>query len=101
MASEEQILKSIKSRDKQVLELVVDKHCLLLWKICQKSQNDPLVSERLVTEVFQQLWQNPEKFTGEKKLLLLLILCCKEKIAELGNETKNHFSKDESDSSQK
>ncbi len=86
MATKEQILKSIKSKDKQALELVVEKHYLLLWKICQKVKNDPLVSERLVTEVFKQLWHEPEKFLGDKKLLLLLILCCKEKIAQLGDE---------------
>ncbi len=34
MATEEQILKRIKSKDKQALELVVEKHYLLLWKIC-------------------------------------------------------------------
>lgn len=91
MATEEQVLKGITCRNKKVFELVVDKHYLLLWKICQKAQPDPLVSERLVTEVFQQLWQSPEKFTGDKKLLLLLILCCKERIEKLETETENYF----------
>lgn len=96
MTTEDKILERIKAKDKKVFGLVVDKHYLLLWKICQKTQPDPVVSERLVTEVFQQLWQNPAKFTGEKKLLLLLILSCKEKIAKLETEAENRSLKGKS-----
>lgn len=83
MTIDQQLLERIMSKDKYALELLVDRYQLLLWKICWKEQADPVICERFVTQVFQQLWNRPEEFTGEKRFTLLLVTYCKEKTTEL------------------
>lgn len=97
MATDEQLLKKIIFRDRQALEILVDRYYLLLWKVCQKVETNPLICERLITCVFQQLWNRPQEFVGKKRLLLILIICCKEKISKKEMNKKSRFPEDESD----
>ena len=83
MTTDEQLLNRIEFKDRRAMELVFDRYYLLLWRICWKAQADSFICERLITQVFQQLWNQPQEFSGEKRFILLLVTCCEEKMAEL------------------
>lgn len=93
MATDEQLLEKIKLKDRQALELLVDRYSSLLWRVCQKAEENPLSCENLVTQVFKQLWNHPQEFGGKKRLLLMLLICCNEKISEKEINKNSRFPK--------
>lgn len=80
MTTDGQLLERLKFRDKVALELIYDEYYLLLWKVCYREFNDHAVCENVLTEVFQRLWENPQQFSGDKRLVFYLIDCVNGKI---------------------
>ncbi|RLQ91289.1 hypothetical protein [Planomicrobium sp. Y74] len=82
MRADERLIKALLQRDKKAFEELYDRYHLLLWKIASETETDHRICEQLVTQVFKQVWQKPHEFMGEKRLTLLLIECCREKMKE-------------------
>lgn len=82
MRTDERLIEDLLKRDKKALEEIYDRYHLLLWKIASEAESDQHVCEQLVTQVFTQIWQCPREFTGKRRLVLLLIECCRTKIKE-------------------
>lgn len=83
MTTDELLLERLKFRDEAALELIYDQYYLLLWKVCSRNFNDQVECERVLTEVFHQLWKCPQHFSGDKRLLFYLIECTNSKIASM------------------
>lgn len=79
MTTDGQLIERLQLKDKAALELIYEQYHLLLWKVCCQEFADQIVRERILTEVFQQLWQQPQQFSGNKRLVFYLIQCVKEK----------------------
>lgn len=80
MTTDGQLLERLKFREKAALELIYDQYYLLLWKVCKRQFNDQAVCERVLAEVFHQLWKNPQQFSGNKRLIFYLLECVDGKI---------------------
>lgn len=82
MHTDAQLIRALADSDKKAFEELYDRYHLLLWKIAAKDESDHHVCEQLVTEVFKQVWLKPNEFVSEKRLVLLLIECCRSKMKE-------------------
>ena len=82
MITDERLIKGLLKRDQKALEEIYDRYHLLLWKIASEAESDQRVCEQLITQVFTHIWNNSHEFTGNKRLALLLIECCRTKIKE-------------------
>ncbi|RLQ84941.1 hypothetical protein [Planomicrobium sp. Y74] len=89
MSIDEDLLKRIADHDKWAFEIIVDKYHILLWRVCWTRKSEDLLCEQLITQVFHQLWTHPEAFIGEKRLLFLLVECCKQKVTEADNQERD------------
>lgn len=78
---EEQWIRRLAERDQQALSEIYDRYHLLVWNFAQRNQADQSVCEELVNYVFNQLWTRPEEFKNGRQLAVLLIECCKSKMA--------------------
>ncbi|HSP21154.1 MAG TPA: hypothetical protein VLQ20_02385 [Planococcus sp. (in: firmicutes)] len=81
MGIDEQWICRIADRDKQALSEIYDRYHLLVWNFARRNQADHEACEKLVHHVFNQLWAHPEEFKNGRRLALLLIECCKSKMA--------------------
>lgn len=82
MLVDERLIRSLLKHDKMAFEELYDRYHLLLWKIVSAAESDHRICEQLVTQVFKQVWQKPHEFIGDKRLVLLLIECCRAKMKE-------------------
>lgn len=82
MRTDERLMEALLQRDKGALEELYDRYHLLLWKIVSEAEKDQRICEQLVAQVFKQVWHRPTEFSGEKRLALLLIECCRAKMKE-------------------
>lgn len=80
MTTDGQLIERLCFRDTAALELIYDQYHLLLWNICYREFADPVICERILGRVFKQLWQKPQQFSSEKRLLFYLIASLKEYI---------------------
>lgn len=81
MSIDEQLIHRLEKRDKQALSEIYDRYHLLIWNFAQRNHIDPSVCEKLVQHVFHKLWTSPDEFKNGRQLALLLIECCKLKMA--------------------
>ncbi|MFC4713532.1 RNA polymerase sigma factor [Planococcus dechangensis] len=80
MTTDGQLIERLHFKDPTALELIYDQYHPLLWNICSREFADPVICERILSGIFQKLWQKPQKFSGERRLLFYLIICLKEDI---------------------
>ena len=80
MTTDGQLIERLCFKDPVALELIYDQYHLLLWNICSREIADPMICERILSGVFKQLWQKPQQFSGEKRLLFYLLACLKKDI---------------------
>ncbi|ANU20607.1 hypothetical protein BBI15_10450 [Planococcus plakortidis] len=88
MTTDGQLLERLKFRDRTALESIYDEYYLLLWKACYRKFNDQAECERVLTEVFRQLWECPQQFSGDRRLVFYLIECTNNTMARLKRETQ-------------
>lgn len=81
MSIDDQLIHRLANRDKQALSEIYDRYHLLVWNFAQRNQTDQAVCEKLVHHVFNHLWARPEEFKNGRRLAVLLIECCKAKMA--------------------
>ncbi len=91
MTTDGPLLERLKFRDKTALELIYDEYYLLLWKACCREFDSQADCERILTEVFRQLWEHPHQFSGNKRLLFYLIECTNKKIVAKKRERQCPF----------
>lgn len=81
MGIDEQWIRRLADRDKQALSEIYDRYHMLVWNFARRNQADQAACEKLVHHVFSQLWACPDEFKNGRQLALLLIECCKLKMA--------------------
>jgi DNA-directed RNA polymerase specialized sigma24 family protein len=83
MTTDEQLFIGLYNQEKQSLADLYDRYSQLLWKISYRTVADDAICERILREVFQDIWANPDKFNNGRKLSSLLIECCLSRIDSL------------------
>lgn len=79
MGIDEQLISRLADRDKQALSEIYDRYHLLVWNFARRLQANPADCEKLVEQVFIELWTHPEEFKKGRKLAFVLIEYCKSK----------------------
>ncbi|MBT2569757.1 hypothetical protein [Planococcus sp. ISL-110] len=77
MTIDEKLMTGILNREKQALSDLYDRYHRIIWNIARQSGSDPSVCEQLVAQVFRTVWTEPQNFQQNRKLLALLIDCCR------------------------
>lgn len=80
MTTDGQLIERLHFKDPTALELIYNQYHPLLWNICSREFVDPVICERILSGVFKQLWQRPQQFSGEKRILFYLLVFLKEDI---------------------
>lgn len=83
MAIDERLVNRLLNRDQQALVEIYDRYHLLIWKIIRNAVADQAICEQLVSQVFKDLWTKPQEFNNGRKLIILLIECCRSKISQM------------------
>ncbi|ANU12009.1 hypothetical protein A1A1_02827 [Planococcus antarcticus DSM 14505] len=81
MTIDEKLMTGIRNREKQALSDLYDRYHRIIWNIARQSETDCSVCEQLVTHVFRAVWAKPQDFIQNRKLLMLLIDCCRSRSA--------------------
>lgn len=81
MTTDERLIFRLCNEDRQSLEEIYNRYEKLLWNIVSKSNSEPKICEQVITQVFQELWNNPHDFNNGRKLSSLLIECCKSQLS--------------------
>lgn len=81
MSIDEQLIDRLGRRDQVALSEIYDRYHRLVWNFAQRNHSDHAACEKLVQYVFNQLWTRPDEFNNGRQLALLLIECCKAKMA--------------------
>lgn len=77
MTIDEKLMTGILSRDQQALADLYDRYHRIIWNIARQTGSDSSVCEQLVAHVFRTVWTEPQNFIQNRKLLALLIDCCR------------------------
>lgn len=77
MTTDEQLIIRLCNQDRSSLEEVYNRYEKLLWNIVSKTTTETGICEQVITQVFQELWNNPQSFNNGRKLSSMLIECCK------------------------
>ncbi len=80
---DEKLMTDILNREQQALADLYDRYHRILWNIARQADSDPSVCEQLVAQVFRAVWNEPENFMQNRKLLTQLIDCCRSHSAEI------------------
>ncbi|WP_394190660.1 RNA polymerase sigma factor [Paenisporosarcina quisquiliarum] len=81
MTTDERLIFRLCNKDRQSLEEIYNRYEKLLWNIVTKTTTEPDICEQVITQVFQELWNNPQDFNNGRKLSSLLIECCKSQLS--------------------
>lgn len=81
MGIDEEWIRRLAERDKQALSEIYDRYHLLVWNFARRNQADQAACEELVHYVFNELWARPTEFNNGRQLAVMLIECCKSKMA--------------------
>jgi len=74
---DEQLMTGICNREEQALSDLYDRYHRILWNIARQHHPDQSVCEQLVTHVFRTVWTKPQDFMQNRRLLAMLIDCCR------------------------
>lgn len=74
---DEKLMIGILNREQQALSGLYDRYHRIIWNMARQNGSDPSVCEQLVAQVFRTVWTEPENFMQNRKLLALLIDCCR------------------------
>ncbi|TWT05477.1 hypothetical protein FQV26_13685 [Planococcus sp. CPCC 101016] len=77
MTIDEKLMTRILNREEQALSDLYDRYHRIIWNIAHQADSDQSVCEQLVTHVFHTVWTQPQQFMQNRKLLALLIDCCR------------------------
>lgn len=77
------LMNKLADRDMQAMADLYDRYYWMVWNIACRSQKDSAACERIVCSVFKQLWKQPQDFSGDKKLAVLILQCCRSTIKEM------------------
>ncbi|MGE6369597.1 hypothetical protein ACQKDD_11540 [Planococcus kocurii] len=89
MTIDEKLMIGIRNREEQALVDLYDRYHRIIWNIAQQANPDQSVCEQFVTHVFRTVWTKPQDFTKNRKLLMLLIDCCRAYSATMTQKTKS------------
>jgi len=81
VTTDERLIFRLCNQDRQSLEEIYNRYEKLLWNIVSKTTTEPDICEQVITQVFQELWNNPHGFNNGRKLSTLLIECCKSQLS--------------------
>ncbi|MDX1770555.1 MAG: hypothetical protein R3328_03385 [Planococcaceae bacterium] len=81
MTTDERLIFRLCNQDRQSLEEIYNRYEKLLWNIVSRSNSESDICEQVITQVFQELWNNPQNFNNGRKLSSLLIECCKSQLS--------------------
>ncbi|MBU0904503.1 MAG: hypothetical protein KKF57_04880 [Firmicutes bacterium] len=81
MTTDERLIFRLCNQDRQSLEEIYNRYEKLLWNIVSRSNSESDICEQVITQVFQELWNNPQDFNNGRKLSSLLIECCKSQLS--------------------
>lgn len=79
MSIDQQLIRRLANRDKQALSEIYDRYHLLVWNFALRVHTNPAACEKLVQQVFSELWTRPKDFRSKRQLAVMLIECCKSK----------------------
>lgn len=89
MKMDHELLASILQKDAAALELLYDRYAGLLYKIVLVSCKDSHLSEKILTELFNDIWHNPLKFSQGTFVSAAIITACKDKVKHCPNSLKS------------
>ncbi|MFD1021052.1 RNA polymerase sigma factor [Thalassobacillus hwangdonensis] len=75
MKSDQSLLLRIARKDRQALEAVYDKYSPLVYRIVRNEIEDRELAERIVCQLFKDLWNRPQTFR-KKKLSIAMVKKC-------------------------
>jgi len=81
VTTDERLIFRLCNQDRQSLEEIYNRYEKLLWNIVSRSNSESDICEQVITQVFQELWNNPQDFNNGRKLSSLLIECCKSQLS--------------------
>lgn len=81
MTTDERLIIRLCNQDRQSLEEIYNRYEKLLWNIVSKTTTEAGICEQVITQVFQELWNNPQDFNNGRKLSSLQIECCKSQLS--------------------
>lgn len=77
MTTDEQLIIRLSNQDRSSLEEIYNRYEKLLWNIVSKTTTETGICEQVITQVFQELWNNPQSFNNGRKLSSMLIERCR------------------------
>lgn len=76
------LLTRILQKEAAALELLYDQYEVMLLRVIYSSRSDSIFAEKVLNELFRDIWHNPLKYTQGRFAAAAIVSACKEKVRE-------------------